>query len=267
MRDAIEIGVFIIRVLLITEIPFITRIDLVVSAFLSLFGLIFFKKKKVRYFGHDFVHESIVGPVLIYPHEVASDLLRQIPNEKIKSVLDIGGNLGQFSITLANMNEVDRIDIIEPNPHIFGILKSNCSSYENIKCHNVAVGKPGNQKFYYEENKSATGSFVKNNAYFDAKSLKQVTVKVTDKIHSLTGRSKYDLIKIDVEGYEYQVIKHLKGISTKFLFLEISSNREKDYVTSELYGLLLERFGSFEVIFQSHTGKGVNSFDILLKFV
>lgn len=267
MRDAIEIGVFIIRVLLITEISLTTRVDLVVSAFLSVFRLIIFKQKNVRYFGHNFVHESIVGPVLIYPHEVAADLLRQIPGENIKHVLDIGGNLGQFSITLANMKAIDKIDVIEPNPHIFDILKSNSSSYEQIKCYNIAIGKPGNQKFYYEKNKSATGSFVKNNAYFDEKSLKQVTVKVTDKIQTLTGRSRYDLIKIDVEGYEYQVLKHMKGITTKYLFLEISSNREKDYVTSELYGLLLERFGSFEIIFQSHTGKGVNSFDILLKFV
>ena len=267
MKDAIEIGVFITRVLFLTEIPLPTRIDLVLSAFISLFRLAIFKQKKVRYFGHQFVHESIVGPVLIYPHEIASDLLRQIPGEEIKNVLDIGGNLGQFSITLANMKEVERIDVVEPNPNIFDILKSNSSSYEQIRCYNIAIGKPGKQKFYYEKNKSANGSFIRNNAFFDVGSLKQVTVQVTDKIHSLTGISKYDLIKIDVEGYEYQVIKHMKGITTKYLFLEISSNREKDYVTSKLYELLVERFGPFEVIFQGHTGKGVNSFDILLKFV
>lgn len=244
----------------------VRRLSLIFEAFIGLVKFLIFKKKRVKYFGHEFIHESIVGPALIYPYEISSYLLKQLPEGKLQNVLDIGGNLGQFSITLLNMAKVKRIDIIEPNPYVFSILQRNSSGYKPIRCYNVAIGQRGKHKFYYEENKSATGSFIKNNSFQDKNSLREITVEVTDKIHLVTGISHYDLIKVDVEGYEYQVIKNLKGVSTKYLFLEVSSDREKEYVTSELYKLLVEIFGSFEVLFQRQSGRNTKSFDILLKF-
>lgn len=265
MRETIELCVFITRILFLIEIPFFTRISLIINAFFALFRMLLFKKKIVNYFGHNFIHESIVGPVLIYPYELSSGILRQIPAGEVKNVLDIGGNLGQFSVTLANMTKVENIDVIEPNPSIFGVLETNTSNYEQIKCYNLAIGKSGNREFYYEKGKSATGSFVKNNVSTSNGPLSEVSVKVTDKISSYTGRSKYDLIKIDVEGFEYDVIKNLKGIKTKYMFIEISTNREKPYVYSQILGLIAKTFGEFELLYQDYADADLNSFDILIE--
>ncbi|MCA9380145.1 FkbM family methyltransferase [Candidatus Dojkabacteria bacterium] len=266
MKKIAEIGVFIFRVLLLSEISLKMRINLILGAYFSIFTLIFHRQKRVKYFGHDFIHESIVGPVLIYPHEISTDLIKQTSGERLKYVLDIGGNLGQFAITLVNMMDLVQLDIVEPNPTIFNTLKSNTSFYKQISCYNFAIGKPGIQKFYYKKGKSATGSFIKSNAYLNEETTRTVKVEVVNKIQSHTKRSNYDLIKIDVEGFEMEVVKNLKGIKTKYLLIEVSSNREKNYSTSELYSQIAKTFGEFEIVYQDASDSQTNSFDVLLRF-
>lgn len=266
MKDTIEIGLFVGRVLLLSEISFIVRVKLVVGAFVSIIRLLLFKQKRVKYFGNDFIHESLVGPVLIYPHEIASDLLKQIPGVELKYILDIGGNVGQFAVTLVNMMDIESIDIVEPNPNIFTTLKKNTSFYKQIQCYNFAIGKPGKQQFFYEKDRSTTGSLIRNNAYLSEKAIRTIKVKVINRIQSFTGRKDYDLIKIDVEGYESEVIKNLKGVKTKYLLIEVSANREKNYSTSELYRQIAKNFGEFEILYQDSTNAETDSYDVLLKF-
>lgn len=258
--------IYIIKVLSLPEITFTKKIDLLLSAWLSLFRLILLRQRKVKYFGNNFIHESLVGPVLTYPYEVSANILRQVLETRIQYVLDIGGNVGQFSITMVNMTKVKQIDVLEPNPEIYSLLEQNTKYYPQINLFNVGVGKKGSRTFYFKEHKSSTGSIVKSNANDDQSSLKKIKINLTDNLAGMTKRSKYDLIKIDVEGSEYEVIENLKGVETKYLYMEISANREKSFLSSDIFVLIEKRLGKFNILWQEETNNKSVCYNTLLGF-
>ena len=128
----------------------------------------------------------------------------------------------------------------------------------------LELGKPGNTTFFYEKGRTAIGSLVKENA---GNRLNKMQIKVVNDIKKTTGSSAYDLVKIDVEGYEYELIKNLKPLRTKYLFLEVSSTkREKPYDHSELFSLVEKKFGAYNILHLSSLDKSKVIFDILFEF-
>ncbi len=256
------------RLLFLRDLALGKRLSIVVGTFVALGKNAIFRKKSLRYFGKPLIYEYWSDPLtmLAYPHEIATGILKQIEAEEIQTVLDIGGNIGQFSVTLTNMADPRKIDVLEPNSGIIDILKTNTRYYDNIKVYNLGVGKKGKQEFYYEQARSAIGSVIKENAYHNSQSLRKVEVEFTDNVSKITKTQKYDLVKIDVEGFEYDVIKNLKGVKAKYMFIEISTNREKPYIYSQILKLIAETFGEYELLYQDYADADLNSFDILLEF-
>jgi len=189
-------------------------------------------------------------------------------SRKPKYILDIGGNLGQFSITLKRSLPNAVIDIFEPNPTIYDSLVSNTSELEGVKTYNLAVGREvQNTKLNFVSGKSATGSMFKDNATGDPKELNSITIDVTDNIRKFTKRKNYDLIKIDVEGFERNVIDHLSGVTTDYLFVEVSGTaREKDFTHSEIFDLIYQTFGSFDICYITPFAVTDDNFELLIKF-
>jgi methylase of polypeptide subunit release factors len=54
-------------------------------------------------------------------------------------VLDIGANVGAFSIWAAHRWPGSTIQAYEPNPSTFALLQTNTRRYPMIRCHNAAV--------------------------------------------------------------------------------------------------------------------------------
>ncbi len=58
------------------------------------------------------------------------------------TVLDIGGNLGQFSVTMKHVLGPDaQIDIFEPNGKVFPLLEDNIANLENVRAFNYGLGE------------------------------------------------------------------------------------------------------------------------------
>lgn len=228
------------------------------------------KRKKVRYLGHPLSYDNFATPLSLqlYPYEINNSILANVPDIKIKRVLDIGGNIGQFSLTLSHaLKDKVRIDVIEPNSDIYELLNANTSQKSNIHIYNFGIGKPGVRDMFYTPGKSATGSLYKSNTS-DETTAKRTKVSLLDDIISLTGCGKYDLTKIDVEGYEYNLLKAIKPFKTKLMFLEVSGlGRYKNYPHSKLLSLIEKKFGEFEIRHISGANHKSNNFDILLQFV
>ncbi len=247
------------------------KITLSFSIPFSLITGLIFRRKVIPYFGHWFYYDDITLPITLitYPDEVASHVLSQIdPNFKVKTVLDIGGNIGQFAVTTAALSDAQTIDVFEPNPEIFNLLEKNSEMYPEIKRYKYGVGKPGTFAFFFRKNKSATGSIIKGNS--DKKideGIEEISIDVIDNIKNHTKRNSYDLVKIDVEGSELEVLKNMQGIKIKYLYIEISADRDKPYSTSEIYSLIGQQFGKFEVVYQDRLEKGTPCFNVLLYFV
>ncbi len=228
------------------------------------------KPKTIHYLGQTMLYDNKATPLslMYYPHEVKQKILNNA-DEPPLTVLDIGGNIGQFAITLHNLIPKARIDSFEPNPISYKILSQNTDGLDAIRIYNMGVGPQKKQTLYYTAGKSATGSMLEKNSITAGETSKPigVDIKMTDNIYRITKRNTYDLIKIDVEGYEFNVITALKGIKTKYLFIEMSGNsRQKDASSSKVLSEIADKFGDYEIISISSADKDSQNFDLLLKF-
>ena len=184
-----------------------------------------------------------------------------------KRALDIGGNIGQFPLTLAAVIPKIKVDALEPNGDIFKILQQNSKDFRNVRIYNFGVGKiKKGAKMFYEPTRSGTGSLLAENAG-DTDVIQEISINLTDDIPKITKHANYDLVTIDVEGYEMEVVKCLNNITTKYLFMEVSGQgRSKNFNHSELFNGIRKSLGQFDIIYLMEHSEKQPTFDMLLEF-
>ncbi len=236
---------------------------------LSFLGALF-GTKKVKYLGEYFAYDNYATPLNLqtYPYEIDKKILSNMDRSP-KYILDIGGNIGQFSRTLSYFTTPKVLDIFEPNPNVIDILQANINHLgSTATVYNYALsanhGKVG--KMYYQPGRSAVGSILEDNAG-DKSGVEQVTIQMCQNPSSLTKRRSYNLIKVDVEGFEIEVIKSLEGMSTDYLFIEISSRcRSRNYNEAILFEQIRRILGDYELAYSTgFDGRDV-AYEILLHF-
>lgn len=208
---------------------FLQKILFLVSKYSSILG----NRRKIRYLGSYFFYDSRLWPATLvgYPGEIWG-LHRLVNFSKIRTVLDIGANIGRFAYTLKKFFPHLSIYSFEPNKEIFPVLKKNLSHFRNLKVYNFALGqKRGYRRFYFSPNASSEGSFYRENAIqtYNRRDIKKSTVEVIkltwDTLDKLGIPSKFDLVKIDVEGAELEVLESIKNLNFKYLIVEVSVTR------------------------------------------
>lgn len=125
---------------------------------------------------------------------------------------DIGANIGKWSIS--NINSTDTIIAVEASPRIYNNLKKNTQG-QNIKCLNYAVCEnDGKDITFYESDVDVLSTINKdwlaseNSRFYGTKYIEITCKTITlDKLIEIHGLP--ELIKIDVEGGEYDCIKSL----------------------------------------------------------
>jgi FkbM family methyltransferase len=127
-----------------------------------------------------------------------------IPNDA--TIIDIGANIGFVSTLFAAYNTAARIYAIEPGKMNFKYLKNNVSKNNlmNVFPRNFACSDSNYLTDFFEN--SAWGYLDINQITSDG-SLSNITeVKTVDSFVSEERLERIDLIKIDVEGFERQVL-------------------------------------------------------------
>ena len=120
-------------------------------------------------------------------------------------VLDVGANVGIFTIYAASRNRTGRIVAIEPDPESFSFLRDNirANGFANIQLLNAAIGANTGKGTLVEDN---PGSVTVST---NVQGLKSATIRI-ETISSLVkalGLQKVDLLKVDAEGAEFEVIE------------------------------------------------------------
>ncbi|MCH7972146.1 MAG: FkbM family methyltransferase [Chloroflexi bacterium] len=136
--------------------------------------------------------------------------MNKIPIERDDLVLDIGANVGEVSGYYLDRGA--RVIAFEPNPHARQVLELNLGSDPKMTIRNEAVGiTSGTGRLYLHENHlqdevgwSTGGSLLatKSNVSEDF-----IEVPVVDIIEVLQDLPSIKVMKIDIEGTEYELIE------------------------------------------------------------
>jgi FkbM family methyltransferase len=156
---------------------------------------------------------------------------------KSKTIFDIGAHIGYMSMCFATIvGEQGKVISFEPNPYNLDRFKKNLEKNEDlskiIDIRNVAVtNSNGSEKFVFSKNVdsgTSSGGFLDrsdtalNRKFYE---LFEETETETVNLSDFTN-PKPDLIKIDIEGFEGNLIKTNQEYLTKFkptLIIEIHS--------------------------------------------
>src|SRR5690348_11435791 len=123
-------------------------------------------------------------------------------------VLDIGANIGCTSLLFSQ--RARRVVAFEPSPTTFRYLEQNieAAAARNVELHNIALGAaPGVSTLTFAPSNRA-GGFVSNQTTASAGHVTEsITIDRLDDIACRFRIDAVDLIKIDVEGFELDVLK------------------------------------------------------------
>ena len=231
-------------------------------------------RRRVTYLTKPFVYDNRWMPALLqnYPREI-EELGRFVPFDRIRTVFDIGANVGQFGRTLLWRHPHLELHSFEPNPGVFELLRENAAGYPNWWTYDCGLGSTrGAIDFYFVEGKSAQGSVYAGNASLHllkshTKSLK-VQVEVLDEpfiaAHHLPQQ--VGLLKVDVEGYEKEVLQGAKGIRWEYLYIECSLARDGALPLETLVELVTRQWGTApRVLYRSESKPTDVVFNVILQ--
>jgi FkbM family methyltransferase len=160
------------------------------------------------------------------------------------SVLDIGGNIGLFSLLAASFHAKARVISFEPGPpnyNLFEInLLANPSLKDRIELRKKAVGGIARltEWFFDQENPGGSGLFSKEGPRYPVE-----IVSFANLIRSMPEPAA--LVKIDIEGAEYEILRNTPAETwqrIRAISLELHDDPEQKMSQSEFLGRL-ESYG------------------------
>ena len=169
----------------------------------------------------------------VFPSLEHKSVLTSLKREGIKYIFDVGANKGQFTLISRYIFPKAQIYSFEP-------LKSPSQKFiklfgntKNIKLINLGISSSSQKLIIYETNKTDSSSFLKptklNNSSFSVKYKNKLEVKTTSLNNWIFDQknkffNQTAILKIDVQGYELEVLKGADEVFHffKFIIIELS---------------------------------------------
>lgn len=215
---------------------------------------------KLRVF---FIRKLIWGLESMFFYPKLSKFYKQFRNSRESTfIIDVGSNRGQSIDFFLTVFPEATIIGMEPNNELFIFLKKKYLKFTNVQLLNKGASDKNGSRNFYINQLDETSSFEKLN--YNSDFLKKKAnilgvsaegiikeeiyvdvIRLSDYIHS-KGLTNIFLLKIDVEGHEYSVLKGLFDENNNFKVQHIQlENHEDDmYMNSsflKIEALLLEK--------------------------
>lgn len=202
---------------------------------------------------------NLIIKLIDYPNKIkVLNFFRKNLDKKLINVIDIGGHKGETLEFFMDNFSVNKIFVFEPNIKLFKYIKKKFFN-EKIFLFNNGVGFKNERKKLNVVVDSASSTINKintNTEYFKRKKkfltfrkkdnffLKPQDIEVVNLSEFLLYKEKkFDVLKIDTEGYEYNILKGIKHNDFKkirFIYFEHHYDLmiNKGYKFSEINNLL-----------------------------
>jgi FkbM family methyltransferase len=150
-------------------------------------------------------------------------------------VVDVGANAGQWSNALLELVSPQKLVMIEPGPAAFAQLKDRFGGNANVELHNVAIGKEEGRTTLRVTRDSTGASLLPPREEmkeligrnWTVESEVECPLRTLDSL--LADCPEISLLKIDVQGYENEVLGGAPRTLAKTRFLLIELNFMRQY--------------------------------------
>jgi len=157
-------------------------------------------------------------------------------------VIDLGANVGEVCEYFIPKRAI--IHAYEPNPYAFELLKKRVGKYENIKLIPAAVSNyNGTSSLFLHKNhnegevhfsQASSLQAEKNNVSADG-----VEVEVQDIKDVLSRADHIKLIKIDIEGGEYDIMDEILAQGDKIDYILLETHEKKNEAFAQRHAALI----------------------------
>lgn len=156
--------------------------------------------------------------------------------------VDIGANVGEFTLAAAKLLPHGRVLSFEPHPNIYSYLGRSVelNNFSNVKLYNLALGKEdGALELYGPSDEHNEGMYSLIKGAVRSEVVTTVPIQTLDQVVERESLDRLDFIKIDVEGAELFVLQGGAITLERYkpaLLIEFSEStfREAGYKASEL---------------------------------
>lgn len=161
-------------------------------------------------------------------------LLPPAIRERLRVVVDVGANRGDWSAALLRLGTPERMLAFEPNPAVFRVLAARLEPL-GVRCVQAAVGAERGVATLNIEAQSELSSIRTLSARgrrihaLEGAATERVSVPLVTLDTALAGEDEVSLLKLDVQGYESEVIAGGREVLARTRCLVTEVMYERDY--------------------------------------
>jgi len=205
----------------------------------------------ITYFSGDHIGNRIEKDGIYEKREIRL-FVELLKNMESPVVLDIGANIGNHTLVFSRY--ADTVYSFEPIPEIFSVLSRNIAQngIENVHAFNKALSDSCGRQVIYINREGNLGASSLHRKTGDTEEAVIDSVRGDDFL-SESGIERVDLIKMDVEGHEFNVLAGLEHAISRCRPLVIMEGNDEETVRRISQGCFLEKwFPGYEAFSVGH---------------
>lgn len=143
----------------------------------------------------------------------------------VKTIVDIGANVGAASVYFALTYPLAEIYAFEPDAASFTLLQRNCARFHLVHLQNIGLFNADCTKILYQ------GSFDNVTASIKSSALNSTTgyeITLKDAQSALSEIPQPDIVKIDTEGCEVPILYSARNIVSRAKVIYVEYHSESD---------------------------------------
>ncbi len=125
--------------------------------------------------------------------------------ERVRTIIDLGANIGISVLWFRLKYPEAQIRAYEPGAAAFATLQKNFAHDAKIELHQAAVSASGGEISFFESDRSTQSSFFRSD-----EAVERLVASVT--LDEIVGDESVDILKIDIEGAEFDVLQSTRAL-------------------------------------------------------